>query len=133
MGKTRAENNEVSWSTYGEWKGQLQAKREEVKKLQNKWECPKKMIENEEMKEAEKVGLEGGSDGLDEEADKEREEETKEMEKLKRMIEKMGWRAPWNTGSGKREEKGVKVVLEEAFQEDGTVRRRGREVGEVVV
>ena len=57
--------------------------------------------------------LEGGSDGLDEEADVAKEEEKKEMEKLNRMIEKMGWRATWNTGSGRKDEKGVKVVSEE--------------------
>ena len=43
--------------------GWLQAKREEVSKLEKKWEGLKKVLEEEERKEAEKVVLEGGSDG----------------------------------------------------------------------
>ena len=77
IGRARAENNEATWSTYGEWKGQIQPKREEVRTLEKKIEDLKKTIAEEERKEAEKVVLEGGSDGLDEEADAEREEEKK--------------------------------------------------------
>ena len=36
VSKARAENNQEAWSRYGEWKGLLQAKREEAKKLEKK-------------------------------------------------------------------------------------------------
>ena len=75
INEARTGNNEVSSNTFGQWKGQVQAKREEVNKLEKKWEYLKKTIEDEERKEAEKVVLEGGSDGLDEEEDAERKEE----------------------------------------------------------
>ena len=87
--RARADNNEASWSKYGEWRGLLQAKREEAEKLEKKREDLQNIIEEDERREVEKVGLEGGSDGLDEEVDAEREEE-KEMVKLRRMMENMG-------------------------------------------
>ena len=92
----------------------LQAKREEVRKLEKKKEDLQKMIEEDERREAEKAGLEGGSDGLDEEADAEREEE-KEITKLKRMMEKMGMHVPWGMGGGQMRAggNGGKIIFEE--------------------
>jgi hypothetical protein len=114
IGEARAANNEESWSKYGEWRGLLQAKREEVRKLEKKKEDLQKMIEEDERREAEKAGLEGGSDGLDEEADAERDEE-KEITKLKRMMEKMGMHVPWGMGGGQMRAggNGGKIILEE--------------------
>ena len=48
--KARAENNEESWSRYGEWQGMLQAKREEAKRLEKKRENLQKMIEEDERR-----------------------------------------------------------------------------------
>ena len=86
ISRARAENNEESWSRYGTWRGWLQAKREEVSKLEKKWEGLKKIIEEEERKEADKTVLEGGNDGLDEEVDAEKEAVKKDTQKLMRMM-----------------------------------------------
>ena len=36
ISRARTENNEESWSRYGTWRGWLEAKREEVSKLEKK-------------------------------------------------------------------------------------------------
>ena len=52
--KARAENNKTSWSRYGEWRGgHMQAKREDVKQIEKKMEDLKKLLQDEERKEAE--------------------------------------------------------------------------------
>ena len=114
ISKARAENNEASWSQYGEWRGGLQAKREETKRLEKKSEDLQKLIEEDERREAEKVRLEGGSDGLDEEADAEREEE-QNMVELRRMMEQMGLHMPWGMRGGPMRTggNGGKIIPEE--------------------
>ena len=62
IAKARAENNEGNWRMYGEWRGQIQARSEEAKRLEKKLEDLKKLIEDKGRKEAEKAVLEGGND-----------------------------------------------------------------------
>ena len=123
--KAQAENTEVSWQEYFEWKGYFRGRKEDLQKLENKMNALKKLMEEETRKEAEAPRVVDEQD--------EDEKDHKDLEILKILMGKMGWNT-YNMGSGRRNEKGGKVVLEERhFRRMEKYDGGGRQMGKVVV
>ena len=95
--KAQAENTEVSWQEYFEWRGYVRARKEELQKLEKKMNALKKFVEEETRKEAEAARVVDEQD--------EDEKDHKNLERLKLLTGKMGWNT-YNMGSGRRDEKG---------------------------
>ena len=98
--QAQSENTEASWQVYFEWRGYFKARQEEAQKLEKRLEGLKKFVEEETRKEAEAARV------VDEQDQDEKDH--KNLERLKVLMEKMGWNT-YNMGSGKRDEKGVKL------------------------